>query len=134
MSEQGRTINGGCYCGQVRYRASGIGTEVTECHCTQCRKQTGHRYAVVDARAGNVEIEGKEHVTWFQASPIADRGFCARCGSHLFWRSLENDEMEILAASVDEPTGLEMAGHIFVENKGDYYEITDGLPQFISNG
>jgi len=133
MSGDTRTIGGGCYCGGVRYRADHIGTEVTECHCSQCRKQSGHRYAVVDARTGDVDIEGADNITWFRASPAAERGFCATCGAHLFWRSLEDDEMEILAASVDEPTGLELTSHIFVEDKGDYYEITDGLPQFISH-
>lgn len=54
-----------------------------------------------------------------------------RCGSHLFWRSFSDDEMAILAASIDEPSELRVSYHIFVESKGDYYEITDGLPQFV---
>lgn len=130
MSEDGRTVNGGCYCGKVRYHVTGLGTEVTECHCSQCRKQSGHRYAVVDARAGNVEIDGEDGITWFRASPSAERGFCSTCGSHLFWRSLGGDDMAILAASIDEPTGVRMTCHIFVKDKGDYYEITDDLPRF----
>lgn len=133
MSEDRRTTKGGCYCGNVRYRATEVGTEVTECHCSQCRRQSGHRYAVVDARAANVEVQGEEHITWFQASAAAERGFCSRCGSHLFWRSLGTDDMGILAASIDKPTGVRMARHIFVDDKGDYYEITDGLPQFVSD-
>ncbi len=130
MSVDVRNMSGGCYCGKVRYRASNVGTEVTECHCSQCRKQSGHRYAVVDARAGEVEIEGGDQITWFRASDAAERGFCSACGSHLFWRSLHDDDMGILAASIDEPTGIRMARHIYVKDKGDYYEITDGLPQF----
>lgn len=113
----------------VRYRVHKAGSHVTECHCAQCRKQSGHRYAVVDARAGNIELEGTDNITWFQASPAAKRGFCSVCGSHLFWWSLEDDDVGILAASVDEPTGLKLVGHIFVKDKGDYYEIADGLPQ-----
>lgn len=130
MSEDTTDIEGGCYCGNVRYRARDVGTAVTECHCSQCRRQAGHRYAVVDARTGNVAIEGEEHITWFRASPAAERGFCSTCGSHLFWRSLDDDDMGILAASIDAPTRLQMAGHIFVKDKGEYYEITDDLPQF----
>jgi hypothetical protein len=38
--------------------------------------------------------------------------------------------MAILAASIDEPTGLRVTCHIFVDSKGDYYDINDGLPQF----
>lgn len=129
MSDPTRSLTGGCYCGEVRYRVRNVRNEVTECHCSQCRKQSGHRYAVVDAKPGDLEIEGADPITWFPASPVAKRGFCSVCGSHLFWWSLEEDDVGILAGSVDEPTGLELVGHIFVRDKGDYYEIADGLPQ-----
>ncbi len=130
MSDEIKRITGGCYCGRVRYGASRVSSEITECHCSQCRRQSGHRYAAANAKAGDVEIEGADNMTWFRASPQAERGFCSTCGSHLFWRSLTSDEIAILAASVDQPSGLHMASHIFVDDKGDYYEITDGLPQF----
>jgi hypothetical protein len=80
-----------------------------------------------------VEIDGAGNITWFRASDVAERGFCRICGSHLFWRPLDedDDEIAIQAASFDAPTGLRLARHIFVESKGDYYEIDDGLPQFV---
>lgn len=130
MSAETKAVAGGCYCGKVCYRASRVSPEITECHCSQCRKQSGHRYATTGAKAGDVEIDGADNVTWFRSSPGAERGFCSTCGSHLFWRSLNDDEMAILAASIDEPTGLRVTSHIFVDSKGDYYDITDGLPQF----
>ena len=130
MSDDLQQVSGGCYCGRVRYRASGVSRQVTECHCSECRKQAGHRYASAGAKASNIEIEGAANVTWYRASPDAERGFCSTCGSHLFWKPSNEDYIAILAASIDEPTGLRMAKHIFVDDKGDYYEITDGLPQF----
>lgn len=130
MTDDFREVSGGCYCGRVRYRAGGVGRDVIECHCSQCRKQSGHRYAGAFAKTGDVEIDGAEAVTWFRASPAAERGFCATCGSHLFWKASRGDNMAITAASVDEPSGLRMARHIFVDDKGDYYDITDGLPRF----
>ena len=130
MNSDPKAVTGGCYCSKVRYRAGLIGEEISECHCSQCRKQSGHRYAVIETRSGLVNIEGADALTWFKSSDAAERGFCATCGSHLFWRSLSDDEMAILAASIDTPTGLRVGQHIFVESKGDYYEITDGLPQF----
>ena len=114
----------------MRYRASGVTPQVTECHCSQCRKQSGHRYATIGAKTSDTSIEGAENVTWFRASSDAERGFCSTCGSHLFWRSSNENFVSILAASVDEPSGLQMAKHIFVDDKGDYYDITDGLPKF----
>lgn len=82
------------------------------------------------ARTSDVEIEGAANVTWYRASPDAERGFCSTCGSHLFWKQSEEDHTGILAASVDEPSGLRMAKHIFVDDKGDYYDIADDLPRF----
>ncbi len=130
MSDDLQQVGGGCYCGRVRYRANNVSLQVTECHCSQCRKQAGHRYAGTGAKASDIEIEGVTNLTWYRASPDAERGFCSTCGSHLFWKPSNKDYMGILAASVDEPSGLRMAKHIFVDDKGDYYEITDGLPQY----
>jgi hypothetical protein len=130
MSENLLEVSGGCYCGAVRYRATGVKPQVSECHCSQCRKQAGHRYAVVEAKTSHTEIEGADKITWFRASPEGERGFCSVCGSTLFWKGSEEDFCGILAASVDEPNGLVLTSHIFVESKGGYYEITDGLPQF----
>ena len=130
MSENLLDVSGGCYCGGVRYRASGVSPQLTECHCSQCRKQSGHRYASTGAKTSDMEIEGADNITWYRASPDAERGFCSICGSTLFWKRSDEDYTGILAASVDEPNRLEMATHIFVESKGSYYEITDGLPQY----
>ena len=129
MSETLLEVCGGCHCGAVRYRASGVPPRVTECHCTQCRKQSGHRYAIVEAKTSALNIEGADKITWYRASPAGERGFCAVCGSTLFWKSSEEDFTGLLAASVDAPNGLVMAKHIYVADKGGYYEIDDGLPQ-----
>ena len=68
-------------------------------------------------------------MTWYAATAQAQRGFCATCGAHLFWRENGADTVWIKAGCLDEPTGLALAEHIFVSEKGDYYDITDGLPQ-----
>jgi hypothetical protein len=56
------------------------------------------------------------------------RGFCATCGSNLFWDA-GTERVSIFAGTLDAPTGLRLAGHIFCADKGDYYELADGLPQ-----
>lgn len=122
-------VTGGCYCGAVRYRADGVRPQVIECHCSQCRKQSGHRYAFVDGRISRTEIDGAEAVSWFSATDAGERGFCSVCGSTLFWRSNDDDFLALLAASVDEPNALYMTNHAYASSKGCYYEITDGLPQ-----
>lgn len=130
MSDDLLEVSGGCYCGRVRYHAVGVNPDASECHCSQCRKQSGHRFASTGARTGDIEIDGADTITWFRASPAAERGFCSICGSTLFWKRSDQDYTAILAASIDAPNGLRLAKHIFVADKGAYYDIADGLPQF----
>ena len=127
MSDEIHT--GSCLCGRIRLKINGMMRPVVACHCTQCRKQTGHYYAATNAPDEAIEIEGREHLKWFQSSDDAKRGFRAECGSALLWQYDRDDFTSILAGCLDMPTGLKLEKHIFVADKGDYYEITDGLPQ-----
>jgi hypothetical protein len=102
---------------------------VVNCHCGQCRKWHGHYAAYTAAPRQNVSISGESRLSWYVSSKIARRGFCAFCGSSLFWQPFDEREISIAAGSLDEPTGLETVRHIFVADKGDYYEITDDLEQ-----
>ncbi len=77
--------------------------------------------------AVDLTIDGP--VRWFRSSDSARRGFCPDCGSSLFWQADGADRVSVAPGAVDAPTGLHLAGHIFVADKGDYYDIADGLPQ-----
>lgn len=121
---------GGCLCGSVRLRTSSRLREVVACHCSQCRKQTGLYYAATNVAADELFIEGEESITWYRASTFARRGFCKTCGSALFWAADGADEISIMAGLFDQPSDLRLAYHIYCADKGDYYEITDGLPQY----
>lgn len=121
---------GGCLCGAVRFRTSGRPRGVVYCHCSQCRRQTGHYYAATNLLRADIAIEGAERLTWFRASDFARRGFCSTCGSVLFWQRDGADDISVMAGSFDSPSGLTAEAHIFVADKGDYYEIDDGLPQY----
>ena len=123
------TRRGGCLCGAVRFTTRGALRGVVYCHCSQCRKQTGHYYAATNVEDDRLSIEGGEAVTWYAASPGARRGFCGTCGSALFWKADGSERTSILAGAFDTPSGLEAERHIFVADKGDYYDIADRLPQ-----
>jgi hypothetical protein len=121
---------GACLCGAVRFRTRGALRGVIYCHCSQCRKQSGHFYAATNVADADIVIEGTESITWYEASAFARRGFCKTCGSVLFWKPREDAYVSVLAGSFDEPTDLRGQCHIFVGDKGDYYSIDDTLPQF----
>ncbi|MFZ1682478.1 MAG: GFA family protein [Rhizobiaceae bacterium] len=120
---------GSCLCGAVRFRTAGALRGVIYCHCTQCRKQSGHHYASTNVADECLTVEGGENVAWYASSADAKRGFCRACGSALFWKHRAKATTSINAGSFDSPSGLAGAMHIFVADKGDYYDIDDGLPQ-----
>lgn len=121
---------GSCLCGGVRFTTTGPLRGVVYCHCTQCRKQSGHFYAATSVADGELEIQGSEHITWYAASDFARRGFCSRCGSLLFWKAHSEPDISIMAGLFDDPDGLVGSCHIFVGQKAGHYEINDGLPQY----
>lgn len=129
MSGTTEPVTGRCLCGRVSYRIDGPVGDVYGCHCSQCRRQSGNYMAGASVAWSDVKLDGAEHLTWYRSSDFAQRGFCDTCGSHLFWRA-DDGQAAIEAGSVDEPTGLRLVGHIFAADKGDFYEITDGLPQY----
>lgn len=120
---------GGCLCGAVRYRVAGPLTGLAQCHCSRCRRWSGHGFAAASAARDALEVEGE--VAWYVSTPGAiRRGFCPTCGSSLFWDRLASPAVDILAGTLDTPTGLALQDHVFVAGKGDYYAIADDLPQY----
>jgi len=120
------TGEGGCLCGAVRYRVDGAMRPVIACHCSQCRKTSGHHVAATSAPRETVKIEGE--LRWFASSKAARRGFCPICGSNLFWDG-PGSHLSIFAGTLEGETGLKLAGHIFCADKGDYYALSDDLPK-----
>jgi hypothetical protein len=120
---------GSCLCRAITFEVEGDLAPPDACHCTQCRKQSGHFWASTDVPKATLAIKGEDKLTWFQASEKVRRGFCSACGSFLFWDPIHRDKIAIAMGSFDGSTGIELAHHIFVADKGDYYAIADGLPQ-----
>lgn len=118
-----------CVCGAVKVTVSGDLPAPDACHCTICRKHSGHYFVSSDIPRSAVTIEGMDRVTWFQSSEKVRRGFCSVCGSSLFFDPPHKDWIAIAMGAFDTPTGTKIAKHIFVANKGDYYDIADGVPQ-----
>lgn len=118
--------SGSCLCGAVHFTVNGPLRPVIACHCTQCRKSSGHHVAATSAHRDHIVVTGA--VVWFQSSDAARRGFCGTCGSNLFWDG-PGENLSIFAGSLDGATGLKIAGHIFCADKGDYYEIPKDIPQ-----
>lgn len=120
---------GSCLCGAVSFEVSCELKPPDGCHCTQCRKSSGHFFASTDVPRSALTVHGADHVTWYRSSEKVRRGFCSTCGSQLFWDPLFRDWTGVAMGAFDKPTNTKLHIHIFVADKGDYYEIADGLPQ-----
>ena len=125
---------GKCMCGAVMFEFMADTQDVTACHCGQCRSWSGHHWASLNAPFESLKIKkGEDQLGWFKSSDYARRGFCKSCGSALFWHAEKLDDYKhrigIAAGAIDGDFAMKLAEHIFVEDKGDYYEIADGLPQ-----
>ena len=125
---------GSCLCGAVRFETSAPLHAPDACHCTQCRKQSGHFWASTNVARAALTLGGEEKLSWYQASKTVRRGFCSDCGSFLFWDPVGMDFIAVAMGAFEQPTGTRLAKHIFVADKGDYYEIADGLPQHTDFG
>jgi hypothetical protein len=122
-------LSGSCLCGGVKFSLTETPTDATACHCSQCRRQSGHFFASANVPKSAVQLADSTHLAWYASSQKVRRGFCARCGSTLFWEPVQRDWTSVALGALDGPTGLTLARHIFVADKGDYYDIGDGLPQ-----
>jgi len=120
---------GSCLCGAVRIAVAAPLGPVDACHCTQCRKQTGHYLASTNVPRAALTVTGEDKVGWYRSSEKVRRGFCTVCGSVLFWDPIGRDWTSVAMGAFEAPTGTRLELHIFVADKGDYYEIADGLPQ-----
>lgn len=127
-------MRGSCLCGAVEYETDAPLRPVIACHCSQCRKTSGHFWAATSVPADALRFVTDEGLVWFQSSEKARRGFCNRCGSSLFWQRLGSRTIEIGAGTIDGETGLTTECHWYVGGKGDYYDIADGKPQFQTEG
>jgi hypothetical protein len=115
----------------VRYEVRGPLRDVLVCHCSECRRWSGHTFAATAARRDDVVLLDDRGLRWIaspQSESRARRGFCGECGSSMFWDAPERDTISLGAGTVDPPTGLRVAAHVYTSQVGDYYELPeDGL-------
>lgn len=123
-----RLSTGGCMCGQVRYQVHGPLRAIICCHCEQCRRSSGHFVAATACRKPNFQLLRQDTLQWYSFKPGLRRGFCAACGSSLFFESLDGERISIAAGSLDRPQGLKVAAHIYAAEAGDYYRIEADVP------
>jgi len=115
---------GSCLCGAVRITAENAQNRVGACHCSMCRTWVGGPLIAVDCGT-EVEIEGDDHVAVFESSEWAERGFCSKCGTSLFYRLKQNGQVFMAAGIFADQGGLSFDHQVFIDEKPDYYEFAN---------
>ncbi len=128
------SIEGGCLCGDIGFRATLPSLWVAHCHCTQCRRAHGAAFVTwVGMAATGCTIDDSQHrLRWYASSPGAERGFCSRCGAMLFFRSERwAGELHIARAQIDSDIDRAPQSHEFWDTHVDWVRLDagDGLPR-----
>ena len=118
-----KILNVKCACGAVKAKVSGPFRDAVACHCESCRRQSGHYIAATRITKASLTFEADSCLKWWHATNSAKRGFCSECGSLMFWQAEGSDQISIFMGCLDTPTGIQLTEHIYLEEKGDYYEV-----------
>ena len=123
MTESKRR-QGNCLCGAVQLTVDAFEGNMGACHCGMCRKWGGGPLLAVDC-GNQVRIDGEEHVSAYDSSDWAQRGFCSRCGTHLFYRLKENNEYIVPIGLFDDGPEITFDSQIFIDEKPEYYAFAN---------
>ncbi|MFN0116113.1 MAG: GFA family protein [Paracoccaceae bacterium] len=117
-----------CLCGGAAFTVAGPAGHIAACHCGQCRRLSGHYAASFDADESSLVWAARATLGEFRTPGGGLRGFCKVCGGSLWFRAADG-AFSVEAGAVEGATGGRLTEHIFASDKGDWYALTDGLPQ-----
>lgn len=126
--------SGSCACGAVKYELHAPLRPSVACHCVQCRKVSGHYWSATAVPKAALKLVSARTLKWYRSSPHVRRGFCGNCGSTLFWDNEERDSISIGSGTLDQVDGLTTSHHIFIAEKGTYYDLPKGMPRYPGSG
>ncbi|MFQ3789325.1 GFA family protein [Halomonas sp. A29] len=120
----GMNARGSCLCGAVKVAVAVSKQNVGACHCDMCRTWGGGPLLALES-VSDVEIEGEENITVYTSSEWAERGFCRRCGTHLFYRLKTGKHYAIPVGLVDGGEAWSFDSQIFIDQKPAFYRFAN---------
>ncbi|WP_284126238.1 GFA family protein [Parerythrobacter aestuarii] len=122
-------IKGKCLCGSVTIALDQTRPGVDVCHCSMCRQWSGGPFlSLRSVQPEAMDIGGREHVSIYASSDWAERAFCSKCGSNLWYHCKPGGHFSFLAGLFDLPEGYAMLEQIFIDEKPPYYTFADDTP------
>jgi hypothetical protein len=117
-------MSGGCLCGAVRFAAAPPNREVGACHCGMCRRWTAGPFLCVDC-GDTLEVSDPTNLGVYRSSEWAERCFCKKCGTPLFYRLVGKNLHFASAEAFDDRGGFKFTSQIFIDDKPAYYEFAN---------
>ncbi len=115
------SLKGTCLCEAITLNTSSLNKNIGACHCGMCRKWAAGPFLAIDC-GQDVKIEGKENLGVFDSSQWAERGFCKKCGTILFYRLKEKQQYIVSSEIFNEPN-LKLEHQVFIDKKPEYYSF-----------
>ncbi len=116
-------LEGKCMCGAIKFSATAKKPNVVACHCDMCRRWSAGPFMALNCQT--VTFESQENVGRIRSSDWAERGFCTKCGSNLFYHIVESSHYQIAAGLFDDQSMLRMALQVFTDSKPEFYDFAN---------
>ena len=120
---------GGCQCGAVRYALNMAPQRSHYCHCRMCQRAVGGLFAALAGAKKDVFQWTRGTPGFFASSTLAQRGFCAACGTPLSFAYHEASWIYVTIGSLDDPSAAKPERHFGIESRVHWLEIDDQLPR-----
>jgi hypothetical protein len=91
-----------------------------------CQRWTGAMYAGIEGE--DFSLTGADRITVYRSSDWAERAFCSRCGSNLWYKFLPTGNRTFLAGLFELPDGVRIKQQIFVDEKPDWFDLAQNSP------
>jgi hypothetical protein len=111
-------------CGAVAVTVPAFDGSVGACHCGMCRRWGGGPSLSI-AGGRDLRIAGEEHIRCYESSERAERGFCAKCGTHLFYRDKATGARYVWAGLFDDLPGAAFDHQIYIDRKPAWYAFAN---------
>ena len=121
-------LTGGCQCGAVRYRLDAAPRGANICHCRMCQKAGGAPFMAFTGVPTAKFVVTQGRIASFASSDIAERGFCADCGTPLTYRGLGAGHVSVTIGSLDDPNAVAPEGQLGVESQVHWLAGALALP------
>jgi hypothetical protein len=124
-------VQGGCFCGAIRYEAVGRPTNTMVCHCQSCRRIAGSPVVawITFPREQFQLTKGKP--AEFRSSPPVRRTFCPQCGTPITYEHADSPQtIDVTTCSLDTPAAFPPTHHSWLSHDIGWVKFGDGLPTF----